>query len=124
MIVCTITLTTVIRNYCIFIGYIGMYFSRINFFNIWGGQLNVTHIDICRSSNSKTVTTPKLKNVIRFIVKKRTLHRKLYTQEFLNSRCKKIKLLLLKALYFSNFLLIGFEMTLLIFNYQENIYYI
>ena len=84
-----------------------------------GGQLNVTHIDICRSSNSKTVSTPKLKNVIRFIVKKRTLHRKLYTQEFLNSRSNKIKLLLLKALYFSNFLLIRFEMTLLIVNYQE-----
>src|SRR5687768_11627869 len=89
-----------------------------------GGQLNVAHIDICRSSSHRTVTTPKLKNVIRFIVKKRTLHRKLYTQEFLNSRCKKIKLLLLKALCFSNFLLIGFEMTLLIVDYQENIYYI
>ena len=84
-----------------------------------GGQLNVTHIYIWRSSNSKTVSTPKLKNVIRFIVKKRTSHRKLYTQEFLNSRCKKIKLLLLKALYFSNFFLIGLEMTLLIVNYQE-----
>ena len=76
------------------------------------------------SGKSKTVTLLKIKNVICFIVKKRTLHRKLYTQEFLNSRSKKIKLLLLKALYFSNFLLIRFEMTLLIVNYQENIYYI
>ena len=86
--------------------------------------IEFTYVDICRSSNSKAVTLLKIKNVICFIVKKRTLHRKLYTQEFLNSRCKKIKLLLLKALYFWNFLLIRFEMTLLIVNYQENIYYI
>ena len=42
-----------------------------------GGQLNVTHIDICRSSNSKTVTPSKIKNVLSFIVK-----RELYIENF------------------------------------------
>ena len=70
-----------------------------------------------RSCESKTVTPSKIKNDVHFIVKNTTLHIKLYTQVFLNSRSTKVTLLLFKALFFSNFVLVGLEMTLLAVNY-------
>jgi len=82
-----------------------------------GGQPHVTHIDICRSFNSKTVTTPKFKILYDLLIKNKILIIKLHTQKFLSSRSNKFMFILLKALYFRNIVFVGFEMTLLLKNY-------